>query len=60
MFLERSFLATFFFVMNIFVVLLEKYSIIELKRSIHILGGIFYERRKNVYIKNGSRRKNYS
>ena len=42
------------------VVLLEKYSIIELKRSIHILGGIFYERRKNVYIKNGSRRKNYS
>jgi hypothetical protein len=46
--------------MNIFVVLLEKYSIIELKRSIHILGGIFYERRKNVYIKNGSRRKNYS
>lgn len=45
--------------MNIFVVLLEKYSIIELKRSIRILGGIFYERRKNVYIKNGSRGKDY-
>ena len=42
------------------VVLLEKYSIIELKRSIHILGGIFYERRKNVYFKNGSRWQNYS